>query len=123
MDVIKQLFPAKARRKVASTDWSVPSNVTIVSSEDFPVTVCPIGMALLICGEIAYEPTPLAAERAIESNPDKFNKPIARKLSEDFSLEREVRIQFGVFMDAYDRRTLTNADIAEAFGYPELARS
>jgi hypothetical protein len=123
MNVIKELFPAKARRKVASTDWSIPSNVTVMLSECGPVTVCPIGLAIQICTGLSYEPTPHAAQDIIERYPEKFNKSVAGKLSDDYELDREVVNQFSVFMNQYDNRALTNADIAEAFGYPELAHS
>lgn len=120
MNTIQALFPAKARRKVARTDWSRPELVTVAP---YDMTVCPIGMALRSCGWNVREPTASYALDVVGSDPEKFNKTAARRIAED-SHEYTVALdEIRQFMRDFDDRQLTNEAIAEAFGYPQLAVS
>jgi hypothetical protein len=55
----------------------------------------------------------------IADNPDRFNRGVIRPNDPDW--QESMREDVSRFINQFDYRTLTNADIAEAFGYPELA--
>jgi hypothetical protein len=111
-----RVFPAKARKIVASTDWNGGSSRVFFEDENKTLyNFCPIGLAMYTCGEHDVRmPSPSGALRLLHETPQNYNEAAIENVTYD---------ALDLFMMAFDKGHLTNEDIADIFGYPELAHS
>lgn len=119
-----KLFPAKARKHVARTDWSAKqgnneaAGISVYTKRLGTRRVCPIGLAMVDIGTPFIMPFASVVIDEIGSHPERFNRSAIRDSGQwRDGVEEDLR----EFMDRFDAGRLSNADIAEAFGYPDLA--
>jgi hypothetical protein len=119
MQKFAKIFPAKVRRIVASQDWS-DGSIYIDHEGHYGTTraqVCPIGLALrhTVSAE-SLEPTASRAAILVRNHANDLNTSAIPHEQQD------LYDWFDDFMNLFDNHRLTNQEIADIFGYPELAQ-